>query len=111
MLLPLPEIKIATRRESRMVGRGPVPVGVPRPGTAADGAATRSGFDPANLECAVERARYSFRNAGLDDHRHADAAIEGSCHFLGRDPSTLLQQLEDRRLLPPVDIDHGMATF
>src|SRR3954453_6835930 len=111
MLLPLPEIKMATRRESRMVGRGPVPVGVPRPGTAADGAATRSGFEAADLECAAKRARYIFRTFRIDDYDHADAAIEGARHFLGRDPAALLQQLEDRGLLPPADTDDAMATF
>src|SRR5437763_654333 len=111
MLLPLPEIKIAIRRESRMVGRGPVPVGVPPAGTAADGAATRAGFDAANLECAAERARYIFRNTGFDDYRHANPAIERSRHFLWRDPAALLQQLEDRGLPPPAEIDRGMAIF
>src|SRR4051794_19107418 len=111
MLLPLPEIKMAPRRESRMVRRGPVPVGVPRPGTAADGAATRAGFDAADLECAAKRVRYSLRTFRIDDYDHADAAIEGARHFLRRNPAALLQQLEDRGLLPPAYVDHRMATL
>src|SRR4051794_11721942 len=111
MLLPLPEIRIATRHESRIVRRGPMPVGVPHTGTAADGAATPSLLDEANLECAAERGRYIFRNARVDAHRHANAAIEGARHFFRRDAAALLQQLEDRGLLPPADIDHGMAIF
>ena len=62
-------------------------------------------FDPADLEDASRphlRAQRvtSSRLVGGNDHRHADAAIEGPRHLLRRDAAALLKQREDARQMP-----------
>src|SRR5206468_7174998 len=102
---------MATRFWSRIVRRGPVLVRAPRPGDAADGAATRSLLDVANLERSAELRGNGLHKFGWNDHHHADPAIERTRHLLGRDSAAFLQHLEDRRLFPAAGSDHGMAMF
>src|SRR3954470_791559 len=98
MLLPRPEIRIATRLGSRMVGRGPIPIAVPCAGLAADGAAATAFLDSSDLEDCLARAlqivRHAVRRFRRDDHGHADAAVEGPRHLLRRQASALLQERE-----------------
>src|SRR5688500_1650749 len=98
MLLPRPEIRIATRFGSAMMALGPVPVRSPTSRGAADGAAPAPGFDPADLDHGLARAFEVpgdfVLEFGAGDHRHSDAAVEGPRHFAGLDAAALL---EDRK--------------
>ena len=115
MLLPRPEIRIATRFGSRIVRRGPI-LGAPQVPAWPQTVQPRwPAFDPADLEDrfarAFERAVTASVACRRNDHRHADAAVEGPRHFFRGDPAALLQQREDRRQLPALRIDHGMAAI
>src|SRR5690348_16394268 len=109
MLLPRPEIRIATRLGSRIVSRGPVLRRVPRAGLAVDGAAALTRFDAPDLHGRGGARR--ARNFRRDDHGHADAAVERPRHLLGRDVPAALEEREDRRQLPALGIDYGVTTF
>src|SRR4051812_21553035 len=95
MFDPRPEIRMATRLRSRMVGGGPILGRAPCASAPADGAAARALFDAPDLEdgfagafeCCADRVGF----ASGDDHGHADAAVEGPRHFLGRDAPAALQ--------------------
>src|SRR6185437_15109390 len=104
MLLPRPEIRIATRFGSRIVSRGPVLRGIPRAGLAVDGAAARALFNATDLEDrlleAENRVSDGLHLAFVGDHRHSDAAVERARHLLRSDSAALLQEREDRRQLP-----------
>src|SRR5437764_15464495 len=101
MLLPRPEIKIATRRTSRIVRRGPVLGRVPRRGLAADGAAAPTVSDAADFEQGFPRSfeprANLFHLFGIDNHRHADPAIECPPHFFRCDVATPMNQRDNRR--------------
>src|SRR5436305_12140267 len=98
MLLPRPEIRMATRLGSCIVCRGPILCGIPASCRPCDGAAALTGFDPADLEhgfaCAFEDGRHFICLLRRDDDGHTDPAIEGPRHFLCSDTPTLLQQRE-----------------
>src|SRR5206468_11380592 len=101
MLLPRPEIRMATRFGSRIVRRGPILRGVPCSGSAGHRAAARTFFDPPYLKHLfvdfAETARNAVRLLSSDDHGHADAAIERPRHLLRSDPACLLEECEDGR--------------
>src|SRR3954447_19155091 len=96
MLLPRPEIRMATRLGSCIVCRGPILCGIPGSCRPCDGAAALTRFDPAELEHgfarAFENGRHLRRPFRRDNDGHADPAIEGPRHLLWSDPSSLLQQ-------------------
>jgi hypothetical protein len=108
MLLPRPEIRIATRFGSRIVGRGPVLWRIPRSRRACDGAAAPAFFDLPNPE-GVKLFLNRFCILGGDDHNHPNAAIEGPRHFLGLEPSALLKKRENRGQVPPVNVYYRVA--
>src|SRR6185369_4066073 len=108
MFEPRPDISIATRLRSRIVGCGPVLIRGPRACLAGDRAAVFACFDAANFE-RVEHAGNRTGLAGRDDHRHADATVEGPRHLLGRKASPLLQQSEDGRQVPEIRSYLGMG--
>src|SRR5215217_2160458 len=114
ILLPRPEIRIATDFGSRIVGDGPVSRRNPAACASLDGAATFAGFDPADAEhalsCTFERNR-DFVGLLLGNHDgHADSAIEGPRHLLRREVTAFLDKREDQRESPAVRIyDHVTA--
>src|SRR5437763_16549383 len=99
MLLPRPEIRIATRLGSRIVTGGPILSGVPRARRATHVAASLAKFDPPNLDdsfsSSFESIGHGVEFVGLDDRDHADPAIECAGHFFRRDVPGLLQRLDD----------------
>src|SRR5579884_2803941 len=115
MLLPRPEMRMATRFGSRIVGHGPVLRGVPGARVSVDGAAAGALFDAADLEHrlagALKRRGECLCLFGSDDRGHAYAAVEDPRHFFRSDVSALLEQREDRRQLAPAGIYVGMAAI
>src|SRR6185312_3501485 len=113
MLLPRPEMKMATRFGSRIVGRVPVLRGVPRASLSMNGAATLTLFDAADLQhrlaCALKHRLDCICLLGSDDHGHAYAAVEGSRHFLRSNVPALLKQRKDRRQFASAGIYVGVA--
>src|SRR5688500_13397989 len=118
MLLPRPEIRIATRRgspafRSGMMSDGPVLARAPAAGRAADRAAAPAAFDMADqgdgfagsLEGLDDRLGFGLG----DDRRHADAAVEGPRHFRRGELSAAGKKREDRRQLPAFRIYDGVA--
>src|SRR6478672_13212130 len=101
MLLPRPEIRIATRLTSRIVGRGPVLRSVPRAGLAVNRASARALLDAADLQhrfaCTFELGGHGGGKLRSDDQHHADAAIERARHLVGSNRAALLEQSEYRR--------------
>src|SRR5690242_6631583 len=108
MLLPRPEIRIATRFGSRIVRCGPILGRVPGAGPACHGAAATSFFDPADPEGSfagtLDGAHNVVRSVRSDDHDHADAAVESARHFLGCDVSTFLKKCKNRWEFPAIDV-------
>src|SRR5215472_2534045 len=113
MLLPRPEIRMATRLGSRIVGSAPVPGRAPAAAAAVHRAAARSLFDPADLEPVLvpERRSYGLALVRFDDQHHSNSAVEGPRHFLGLDLPSGLELGEDRRKQPRVRIDVSMAAI
>src|SRR6476620_5711272 len=113
MLLPRPEIRIATRFGSRIVSCRQVLQRVPWSGPPVHGAAAFATFDAADLEDGFTSAFEQVRNLvdvfGRNNHRHSDAAVEGSNHLLGDDASSLLEENKNRGQFPSPGIDDGMA--
>src|SRR4051794_23759750 len=113
MLLPRPEISTPTRLALRIVGRGPIPGGIPAAGLACDRAAALPGFDPADpghgLAGVFEGCGDLVGLIGRNDDRHADAAVECPRHLLRSDLSCVLQQSEDLRVFPTVNFYDSMA--
>ena len=99
MFEPRPEIRIATRARSAMVGGGPGFARAPGVGGAADGAAHRAlprfgrcvkTVSPAASSAGVTLRRHRRR----DDRDHADAAVEGAGQFARLDRAAGLQEGE-----------------
>src|SRR5437764_13427522 len=102
MFEPRPEIRIATRLRSGMVGGGPILGRVPGTGLAAHGAAARPFLDAADLEHFFFDATLQLADHGLgilrrDDRGHADPAIEGPRHLFRGNSAALLQKTKDCR--------------
>src|SRR5690348_3042417 len=99
MLLPRPEMRIATRFGSRIVRRGPVLGRVPGPRLTGNGAAAGAFLDAADFECslaaALEQARHLSRKLRSNHDGHADSAVKRPRHFLGGDVAAFLQERED----------------
>src|SRR4051812_16257825 len=100
MLLPRPEIRIATRFGSRMMGRGPsFGVAAPRWGSdtrvtgTTDRASAFTSLNSTNLPVGFLCARVTdgeLREVVLtDDGNHSYAAVECPYHFLRRDIAAL----------------------
>src|SRR6185295_18252302 len=104
MLLPRPEIRIATRFGSRIVGRGPVLARAPCSCRSVDGAAPLAFLDAADLERglagALERVVDLGRILRRDQDSHSDTAVEGPRHFFRSDPPARLQRCENGGQLP-----------
>src|SRR6185369_9266796 len=100
MLLPRPEIRTATRFESRMVGGGPA--------LARDRAAALPGFDPADAKdgfpSPFERSRDPIDLRFADDQGHSDSAVERSRHLLRRYSTARLEFGEDGGKVPQIHI-------
>src|SRR5438552_2537686 len=115
MLLPRPEIRMATRLGSRIMCRGPFSGRVPRSGTPPNGAAPLPRLDTPDFEDGLARTFECIgdgRNlTGADDHRHSNAAVEGARHLFRRDSAALLEEREYARQLPPAGIYHSVAIF
>ena len=115
MLLPRPEMRIATRRGSRIVSDGPVLGSVPSADLPVHRAAPPALFDAADLKHGFSGA-FEFGSdhggmLGSRDHGHADAAIEGPRELAGGDGPALLKKGEDGRQRPARGIDDGVATI
>src|SRR5262245_45928431 len=104
MLLPRPEMRTATRFESRMVGR--------ESSCGANAAAAQARLDAADVEYRLargfERVSNTVRLAAADDGDHSDPAVEGAHHFLGRDLPAGAEFGEDRGQGPPIGVYHRM---
>src|SRR5829696_6377420 len=115
MLLPRPEIRIATDFGSRIVGDGPVSRRIPAACASLDRAATFAGLDPADAEhdlsCTFERNR-DLVGLLLGNHDgHADSAIEGSRHLLRLEVTAFLEKRENQWESPAVRIYDRVAAF
>src|SRR5437773_4224330 len=104
MLLPRPEIRMATRLGSRIVRRGRA--------FTCDRAPAHALLDPPDLEHglagAFEQRCDLRRQFGRNDHRHADAAVESPHHFFGGDLSTGLKHHEYPWQVPALSFYDGM---
>jgi hypothetical protein len=96
-----------------MVRCGPGLGSTPSALRPADGAATLAGLDSANLKDRLARARQSgghvLHSIFADNHGHADATVEGACHFFGRDSPAGLQERENLRLFPAIGFYDGVG--
>src|SRR5688572_21563043 len=103
MLLPRPEMRIATRRGSGMMRDGPAFVGAPA-GRALDRAATASLHNFADAADGFAGGfEICFNGVNIlccDDGDHADAAIEGAHHFRRGEVAALDKQAEKARQRP-----------
>src|SRR5690242_12999613 len=115
MLLPRPEIRIATRRGSGIVVGDPILRRAPASCGAADRAATLPSFDAADAEdglaCAFQLIGHMIDDVLSNDDDHADAAVEGARHLLRSDRAALTQEFEHRRELPTRSIDDCASTL
>src|SRR6185369_8621114 len=104
MLLPRPEIRTATRFESRMVGGGPA--------FARDRAAALPGFDAADAKdgfsSPVERSCDPIGLRFAHDQSHSDPAVERARHFLRHYSPARLEFGEDGGKLPQIHVDDRM---
>src|SRR6185369_16797037 len=102
-LLPRPEMRTPSRRRGR---ESPLPLDVAHRPLAGD--------DEAESEC-IRLARHvrhvddPLRVARGAHDDEADAHVERAEHLLPRNAATLLEQPEDRRNRPPLQIDVGGA--
>src|SRR5438477_5613399 len=104
MLLPRPEIRMATRLGSRIVGCGRA--------FTCDRAPARALLDPPDLEHRLAGAfeqRCDLRRLfGRNDHNHADAAVESPRHFFRRNSSALLKHRKYPRQVPALNFYDSM---
>src|SRR5690242_17190396 len=104
MLLPRPEIRIATRLGSRIVRRGPIRGRIPASCRPADGTPSRALLDPTDLEHGLagtfERRADLCGGVAMHDHSHAHPAVERARHFFSSYPTAALQLAENLRQLP-----------
>src|SRR5579859_5645005 len=115
MLLPRPEMRIATRLGLRIVGDGPILSGVPNASLAFHSAAAGAFLNPANRKYGFTRTLEIRDNAGdfigRDNHCHSNPAVERAGHFLRRNSPTFLEQDENAWQRPAANINDGMAMF
>src|SRR5687767_11022204 len=115
MLVPRPEIRMATRVGSRMVAGGPLVIRTPAAGGAAHRAATLAVFDCADAVNRLAAPRQGLGGSigfGLgDDGHHPDAAVESACHLGCGEGSTLLKASEDRRQGPGCHIYYSVVSI
>src|SRR4051812_42502619 len=108
MLLPRPEMRMATRVlslwGSLMAGGGPILRWAPGACTASHAAAASAGLDASDVEHLLAGAFEARRHlrclvAGENDG-HADPAVEGPRHFFGKKASAVLKLGKDRGKIP-----------
>src|SRR5258708_34106869 len=113
MLLPRPEMRIATQPGLRIVDDGPILGGIPAARLACHRAAARTFLDPADCEyCFAGTFQCLSDRVGLfctNNHRHSNSAVERPRHFFRRKSTAFLKQRENKREMPAFSFNHGVA--
>ena len=97
------------------MGDGPGLRGAPAAGPTGYGAATLARFNSTDLQNGFTGSSKRWSDgvnlAGFDDHRHSDSAVESPRHLAWLDVATLLEKLEQARLLPSVGFYDSMTVI